>query len=93
MFQSAIHGTSRLAVPAAAKDLKTGILFGLAGPIEFLTPMADGDERAMKVATDNGLLSGGATVTSVRGNSICPNALTASLRHLRHQPGTRPGSE
>ena len=64
-----------------ADDLKIGILFGFTGPIESLTlPMADGAELAMKEASDSGLLLGGATVASVRGDSTCTDASAAAER-------------
>ena len=78
-FGTLLLGTALLAAPASAEDLKIGILFGFTGPIESLTPpMADGAELAMKEATDSGLLLGGATVTSVRGDSTCTDASAAS---------------
>ena len=78
-FGTLLLGTALLAAPASAEDMKIGILFGFTGPIESLTPpMADGAELAMKEATDSGLLLGGATVTSVRGDSTCTDASAAS---------------
>ncbi len=57
---------------AQAEDIKLGIIVGFTGPIESLTPsMADAAELAMKEVTDSGLLLGGSTVTSVRGDSTC----------------------
>ena len=72
-------GTSLLALPASAEELKIGILFGFTGPIESLTPpMADGAELAMKEVSDSGLLLDGATVSSVRGDSTCVDASAAT---------------
>ena len=72
-------GTAVMAVPAMADDMKVGILFGFTGPIESLTPpMADGAELAMKEVSDSGLLLGGNTVTSVRGDSTCTDASAAT---------------
>ena len=57
---------------ASAEEIKLGIIFGFTGPIESLTgPMASAAELAMKEASDSGLLLGGSTVTSVRGDSTC----------------------
>lgn len=63
---------------AMAEDIKLGIIFGFTGPIESLTgPMAAGAELAMKEASDSGLLLGGSTVTSVRGDSTCIDSSAA----------------
>ena len=67
------------AAPAVADEIKIGILFGFTGPIESLTPpMADAAELAMKEVSDSGLLLGGTTVASVRGDSTCIDASAAT---------------
>ena len=64
---------------AHAEKIKLGIIFGFTGPIESLTPpMADGAELAMAEVTESGLLLGGASVTSVRGDSTCIDAGAAT---------------
>ena len=74
-----LNATAALALTAGAamaaghaEEVKLGIIYGFTGPIESLTgPMAAGAELAMKEVTDSGLLMGGATVSSVRGDSTC----------------------
>jgi branched-chain amino acid transport system substrate-binding protein len=62
----------------SAEDIKLGILFGFTGPIESLTqPMASAAEMAMQEVTDSGLLLGGSSVTSVRGDSTCIDSAAA----------------
>ena len=64
---------------AAAQEIKVGVILGYTGPIESLTPdMAASAELAMKEASDSGRLLGGATVTSVRGDSTCVDAAAAT---------------
>ena len=63
---------------AMAEEIKLGIIFGFTGPIESLTgPMASGAEMAMQEVSDSGLLLGGATVVSVRGDSTCIDSALA----------------
>ncbi len=60
------------ALASGHSEIKIGIIVGLTGPIESLTPqMAAGAELAMKEVSDSGLLLGGSTVTPVRGDSTC----------------------
>ena len=62
-----------------AEEIKLGIILGFTGPIESLTPsMADAAELAMAEVTESGLLLGGSTVTSVRGDSTCIDAGAAT---------------
>ncbi len=72
--------TALVAGPALAQEnIKLGVILGFTGPIESLTPsMADGAELAMKEVTDSGLLLGGSTVESVRGDSTCIDAGAAT---------------
>jgi branched-chain amino acid transport system substrate-binding protein len=64
---------------AYADSIKVGILVGFTGPIESLTPaMAQGAELAMKEASESGILLGGQTVESVRGDSTCIDAAAAT---------------
>ncbi len=68
-----------LAGPAAAEDIKLGVILGFTGPIESLTPdMAAGAELAMKEVSDAGGILNGAKVVSVRGDSTCVDAAAAS---------------
>lgn len=74
----ALAATTMLTVPAFADDVKLGIIFGFTGPIESLTPaMAASAEMAMKEVSDSGNLLGGASVTSVRGDSTCVDSAAA----------------
>jgi branched-chain amino acid transport system substrate-binding protein len=75
----ATAATALLASGAAAQEIKLGIIFGFTGPIESLTPnMASGAELAMKEVSDSGLLLGGASVVSVRGDSTCIDSAAAT---------------
>ncbi|SHK11619.1 amino acid/amide ABC transporter substrate-binding protein, HAAT family [Shimia gijangensis] len=75
----ATAATALLAGAASAEDIKLGVIMGFTGPIESLTPaMAAGSEYAMKEVSDSGKLLGGATVSSVRGDSTCIDAAAAS---------------
>ncbi len=77
-FVLAAVASSMIAVPAVAEEVKIGVLLGFTGPIESLTPdMASGAEMAMKEVTESGALLGGATVTSVRGDSTCIDSAAA----------------
>lgn len=74
----ALAATSMLAGPALAEDIKIGVILGLTGPIESLTPdMAAAAELAMKEVSESGALLGGSSVTSVRGDSTCVDAAAA----------------
>ncbi len=74
----ALAATTMLAGPALAEDIKIGVILGLTGPIESLTPdMAAAAELAMKEVSDSGALLGGSSVTSVRGDSTCVDAAAA----------------
>ena len=71
--------SSLMAAPAVAEEVKIGVLLGFTGPIESLAPdMAMGAEMAMKEVSDSGALLGGATVTSVRGDSTCIDSAAAT---------------
>ena len=60
-------------------EIKIGVILGFTGPLETITPaMGDGAELAMKEVTEAGNLLGGATVTSVRGDSTCIDAAAAT---------------
>ncbi len=76
----ATAATALVAGPALAQEnIKLGVILGFTGPIESLTPsMADGAELAMKEVSDSGLLLGGSTVESVRGDSTCIDAGAAT---------------
>ena len=70
---------SGTAFAAGHSEIKIGVILGFTGPIESLTPsMADAAEMAMKEVTDSGLLLGGSSVTSVRGDSTCIDAGAAT---------------
>lgn len=57
---------------AYAEEIKIGVLLGFTGPIESLVGhMAQGAEMAIAEVSDSGLLLGGSTVTSVRGDTGC----------------------
>ncbi|NRA98193.1 MAG: ABC transporter substrate-binding protein [Rhodobacteraceae bacterium] len=67
------------AMAAGHEEIKIGVILGFTGPIESLTPaMADGAELAMAEVTESGALLGGASVTSVRGDSTCIDAGAAT---------------
>jgi len=60
---------------AGHSEIKIGVILGFTGPIESLTPqMAGGAEMAMAEVTESKKLLGGASVTSVRGDSTCIDA-------------------
>ena len=68
-----------------ANEVKIGILLGFTGPAESLaTDMAAGAEAAAKEISESGLLLGGATVTTTRGDSTCidAGAATAAAERL-----------
>lgn len=68
-----------LASAATAEEIKLGVSLGFTGPLESLAPaIAQGAELAMAEVTESGKLLGGATVTSVRGDSTCIDAATAT---------------
>ena len=68
-----------LSAPALADDIKIGVILGFTGPIESLTPdMASGAELALSEASGSGMLLGGKTIVSVRGDSTCIDAAAAS---------------
>jgi branched-chain amino acid transport system substrate-binding protein len=77
---------------AFAEDVKLGISMGFTGPLESMSPtMAQGAELAMKEASDSGKFMGGATVTSVRGDSTCVDsaAATATVERLITAEGVK----
>jgi len=60
-------------------EVKIGVILGFTGPLESITPaMGAGAELAMAEVTESGALLGGATVTSVRGDSTCIDAGAAT---------------
>ena len=62
-----------------AEEIKIGVILGFTGPLESITPaMGAGAEMAMAEVTESGALLGGATVTSVRGDSTCIDAAAAT---------------
>ncbi|KQI72534.1 branched-chain amino acid ABC transporter substrate-binding protein [Loktanella sp. 5RATIMAR09] len=68
-----------------AEEVKIGVVLGFTGPLESITPaMGAGAELAMAEVTASGALLGGATVTSVRGDSTCidAGAATAAAERL-----------
>ena len=73
-----LAGTAAFAA-GHSEEIKLGIILGFTGPIESLTPsMADAAEMAMAEVSESGLLLGGATVSSVRGDSTCIDAAAAT---------------
>ena len=76
MVTTAIYAFSGAAI---AEEEKIGVLLGFTGPLESITPaMGAGAELAMAEVTASGKLMGGATVTSVRGDSTCVDAAAAT---------------
>lgn len=77
-----LMATAAMALTAGAvqaEEIKMGVILGFTGPIESLTPdMAAGAELAMKEVTDSGMLLGGSSVVSVRGDSTCIDAGAAT---------------
>ncbi len=64
---------------AAADTVKIGVLLGLTGPIESLTPaMAAAAELAISEASDSGQFLGGTSIEAVRGDSTCVDAAAAT---------------
>jgi branched-chain amino acid transport system substrate-binding protein len=71
--------TALMAGAASAEEIKMGVLIGFTGPIESLTTsMAAASEMAMAEATTSGLLLGGSTVVSVRGDTTCGDSAIAT---------------
>ena len=67
------------------EEVKIGVILGFTGPLESITPaMGAGAELAMAEVNDSGMLLGGATVTSIRGDSTCidAGAATAAAERL-----------
>jgi len=63
----------------AAEDVKIGVILGVTGPLESITPMmAAGAEMAMAEVTASGKLLDGSTVTPVRADSTCVDAAAAT---------------
>src|SRR5690606_38669322 len=63
----------------AQEEVNVGIILGFTGPLESITPgMAASAELAFKEASDSGLLPGGMTLNTVRGDSTCIDAAAAS---------------
>ncbi len=79
-FLLASVATAALSGAAFAQESITlGVLLGFTGPAESLAPgMADGAELAMAEVTTSDALLGGASVTSVRGDSACDAALSVA---------------
>jgi len=64
---------------AGAEEIKIGVILGFTGPLESITPaMGAAAEMAMKEVSDSGKLLGGSTVVSVRGDSTCVDAASAT---------------
>ncbi|MDG4648868.1 ABC transporter substrate-binding protein [Roseibacterium sp. SDUM158017] len=64
---------------ATAQEVTLGVLLGFTGPAESLAPgMADGAELAMSEVSASGNLLGGMTVNSVRADSTCIDAASAT---------------
>ncbi len=79
LASSAIASLAFTATGASAEEIKLGVLLGFTGPVESLIPpIADAAELAMKEASDSGMLLGGATVTSVRGDSTCADSAASA---------------
>lgn len=77
--------TSAAFAAGHAEEVKIGVILGFTGPLESITPaMGAGAELAMAEVTESGALLGGATVTSVRGDSTCidAGAATAAAERL-----------
>lgn len=63
---------------ASAEDVKIGILLGFTGPLESTVAiMAPGAELAVSEVNASGLLLGGSTVTTYRGDDTCVDAAAA----------------
>ncbi len=79
LLLSAISALAVAASAQAADQVKLGIIFGFTGPIESLTPaMAAAAELAAREVSDSGMLLGGATVETVRGDSTCVDSAAAT---------------
>lgn len=93
MATSAIAMMSSAAMAAGhAEEVKIGVVLGFTGPLESITPaMGAGAELAMAEVTESGALLGGATVTSVRGDSTCidAGAATAAAERLVTSDGIK----
>ncbi len=75
---TALAALLAMAATAEAAEIKIGVLMGLTGPIESLTPdMAAGAELAIGEVNDSKALLGGAAVTPVRGDTTCVDAAAA----------------
>ncbi|MCY3996582.1 MAG: ABC transporter substrate-binding protein [Rhodobacter sp.] len=78
LTSSAIAGLAFSAAGATAEEIKLGVLLGFTGPVESLIPpIAEAAEIAMREASDSGMLLGGSTVKSVRGDSTCGDSAAA----------------
>jgi branched-chain amino acid transport system substrate-binding protein len=76
MVTTAICAFSGVAI---AEEVKIGVLLGFTGPLESITPdMGKGAELAISEVSVSGKFMGGATVTSVRGDSTCIDAAAAT---------------
>jgi branched-chain amino acid transport system substrate-binding protein len=63
-----------------SEEIKIGVILGFTGPLESITPaMGAGAELAMAEVNTSGGLLGGATVTSVRGDSTCIDSGAATV--------------
>lgn len=68
-----------LAGPAAAQEIKIGVLLGFTGPIESITPgMAAAAELALTEVNEAGGVLGGQMLTPVRADSTCIDAGAAA---------------
>ena len=70
--------TALITSPALA-EIKIGVILGFTGPLESLAPgMAAGAELAIKEVDESGKLLGGERITSLRGDSTCIDAGSAT---------------
>lgn len=74
-----------LSAPAAAEDIKVGVILGFTGPIEsIVADMAPAAEMAMTEVNDAGGILDGKKLVPVRGDSTCvgSDAATATAERL-----------
>lgn len=70
--------TASLTLPAAADEVKIGVLFSFTNIGEDISPhMAQAAEFAFNEASESGLLLDGTKIVPVRGDSNCPDASAA----------------
>lgn len=84
-LMTATAATALMAGSAFAEDIKIGVFLGFTGPIESLVAeMGPAAEFAVSEVNASGLLLGGASVSSVRGDTTCidAGAATAAIERL-----------